>query len=322
MKLSICCITYNHGPFIATTLDNFLNQKVNFDYEIIIGEDCSKDNTREVLLKYQAAYPDKIKLLLHQENVGMINNFMSVLNAATGQYIAICEGDDYWIDPNKLQTQVDFLDANPDFTLTCHSIYNLLPNGIQEKNQFTPAVDMEVDEAYIAKSSFINTLSVVLRNKEKLYFPDWLHQSPVADYPFFLLHISAGKVKYFSKTMAVYRIHQGGAWTSLKEIDALKAYLFVLDNLLNEDLGAQARKNLNERRRKMLDKIISYLLYTRNTIVFHEIINRYSEAFPELKSLAAKKTLMLKAMYFKEYFVHYIKPSIKGGQFIRALLKK
>lgn len=110
--VSVWMITYNHEKFIAQAIDSVIMQKTNFDYEIVIGEDCSTDRTREIVLEYKAKHPDKFKLLLQEKNVGMMQNFIVTLKTCNGKYIALLEGDDYWTDPLKLQKQVDFLQAN------------------------------------------------------------------------------------------------------------------------------------------------------------------------------------------------------------------
>ena len=124
-KVSVFMITYNHEKYIAEALDSILMQKTDFDFDIVIGEDCS---TRRIVLEYSRKYPDKIKLLLHNVNVGFISNLMYVLEACTGKYVAMCEGDDYWTDPFKLQKQVDFLEANKEYMLATHG-YRMVRDG-------------------------------------------------------------------------------------------------------------------------------------------------------------------------------------------------
>ena len=127
-KVSVFMITYNHEKYIAEAIDSVLMQKTDFDFDIVIGEDCSTDATRRIVLEYSRKYPDKIKLLLHNVNVGFISNLMYVLEACTGKYIAMCEGDDYWTDPFKLQKQVDFLEANKEYVLATHG-YRMVRDG-------------------------------------------------------------------------------------------------------------------------------------------------------------------------------------------------
>src|SRR3712207_1086613 len=102
MKVSVLMLAYNHEKFIAQALDSALMQQVNFDYEIVIGEDCSTDNTRDILIRYQKEYPHRIRLLLPEKNLGMHDNLIQTFKACRGDYIAFLEGDDYWTSPNKL----------------------------------------------------------------------------------------------------------------------------------------------------------------------------------------------------------------------------
>src|SRR4030067_128381 len=117
MKVSVIVITYNHEEFICQSLDSILMQDVNFEYEIVIGEDCSTDKTRDILLDYQKNYPDKIRLILSEKNRGLIANFVQTYKSCSGEYIATIDGDDYWTSSQKLQKQVDFLDNNLDYAM-------------------------------------------------------------------------------------------------------------------------------------------------------------------------------------------------------------
>lgn len=112
--VSVHMITYNHEKFIAQAIEGVLMQKTDFPFELIIGEDCSTDRTREIVVDYANKYPDIIKPILHEKNVGMKANGRACRAASRGKYIAICEGDDYWIDPLKLQKQVDFMESHPE----------------------------------------------------------------------------------------------------------------------------------------------------------------------------------------------------------------
>jgi len=120
--VSILMITFNQEKFIAQAIESVLMQRVNFKYEIVIGEDCSTDRTRDIVLEYQEKYSDRIKLLLQGKNAGMHKNFVDTYYACMGKYIALLEGDDYWTDPYKLQKQVDFLEKNPDFAICFHNM--------------------------------------------------------------------------------------------------------------------------------------------------------------------------------------------------------
>lgn len=116
VKVSVCITTYNLEPYICQTLDSVLCQETSFDYEVIVGDDFSTDRTREILLQYKEQYPDKIVLHFQKENVGVNRNDYDLIHLAKGKYIAWCDGDDYWLTKDKLQKQVDILDANPEFS--------------------------------------------------------------------------------------------------------------------------------------------------------------------------------------------------------------
>ncbi|MBQ0142665.1 MAG: glycosyltransferase family 2 protein [Prevotellaceae bacterium] len=121
--VSIVCITYNHEPYLRKALDGFLMQETNFPYEIILAEDCSTDGTRQICEEYKAKYPDRITYISRDYNVGGVGNERRAIAAARGKYLAFCEGDDYWIDPLKLQKQVDFMESHPDYSV-CFTRYN------------------------------------------------------------------------------------------------------------------------------------------------------------------------------------------------------
>lgn len=127
--VSVFMITYNHENYIEHAIEGVLMQKTSFPIELIIGEDCSTDNTRKIVREYEGRYTEIIKAQYPEKNRGMNNNFLTVLQSARGKYIALCEGDDYWTDPLKLQKQVDFLEANPE--------YSLCVGGFKEFNIYT-----------------------------------------------------------------------------------------------------------------------------------------------------------------------------------------
>lgn len=116
MKVSVCITTFNLEKYLSKTLESVLSQKTNFDFEILIGDDASSDSTPKILKEYEAKYPNKIKLVFHKKNIGVNRNDYSLISMAQGEYIAWCDGDDYWIDDNKLQEQADILDKNPEYS--------------------------------------------------------------------------------------------------------------------------------------------------------------------------------------------------------------
>lgn len=240
--VSVCVQTYQHGDFIKDCLDGILMQEANFPYEILLGEDESTDGTREICVEYAKKYPDKIRLFLHHRiNNIKINgqptgrfNFIYNLYNARGKYIAFCEGDDYWTDPLKLQKQVDFLEANPDYSLCFHKVKLLN----QDSNTFSKdTITREVSETTtiedLAKGNYIHTPSVVLRNNFKI--PEWIYLCPVGDWTLYMLIIGTKKIKKLDDVVAVYRIHSGGIWSlfskEYREKKTLQSIRLIYKNL-------------------------------------------------------------------------------------------
>ncbi|GCD77349.1 glycosyl transferase [Thermaurantimonas aggregans] len=214
--VSICMITYNHEPYIREAIEGVLKQITNFDFELIIGEDCSTDRTREICLEYQRKNPDVIRLLLREKNIGMMPNFLQTLEACQGKYIALCEGDDYWTDPLKLQKQVDFLEAHPDFVGAFHDCIILnQADGSQRLRIGLTHIDEEADMASIIRQKNSPTASLLFKNCfSKDFWPQNADQISQGDYLLVVLLARYGKFKYFPEPMSLYRIHEGGVWSS------------------------------------------------------------------------------------------------------------
>lgn len=213
MKVSILVITYNHEKYIAQALDSILIQDVNFDYEIIVGEDCSQDRTGDIVLEYANKYPELVKPLLNQVNRGMISNFLSCYEACSGKYIAMLEGDDYWLDKDKLKKQIEILDSRPDLVACFHNVSLLdMSSGnittLPEKHRR----DIYTLEDFI-KLNRVYTPSLVFRNGLIKEFPEWFKTLGLGDWPIHLLLTRFGNYKYLPELMAVYRLHDKGVWS-------------------------------------------------------------------------------------------------------------
>ena len=253
-KVSVSIITFNHEEFIGKAIESVLMQKTDFDVEILIGEDDSSDNTRQIVNRYGHNYPDQIRVFLHnQENKVYINgrptgrfNFVNNLRQARGKYIALLEGDDYWTDPYKLHKQVDFLDKNPDFSTCFHWVKWLDQDTQQFRDKLKgPSVikpQYDIDDL-LQYSNFIPTCSAMYRNGLFKDFPEWFWKTGVGDFPLHFLNARHGKIGLINECMAVYRSHKGGAHGGRKLTDNLKRVL---------DTYAVIASNLN------LNKRISY----------------------------------------------------------------
>ena len=215
MKLSVFVVTYNQEQYIRQCLESIVMQKVNFDYEVIIGDDCSTDGTGavcdEFAQKYSTPYTlhhtPKIQVYHHPKNMGLLKNWEFVMNKCQGEYIALIEGDDYWIDEHKLQRQVDWLDAHPDYTLT------FTRSEIQYENGATPGAEKDlpnleereyiVDE--ICKKFTVLSSSTVIRNV--LQPVHYSKQLLYADTYTFIELCKRGKAYCIGVPTVKYRIH-------------------------------------------------------------------------------------------------------------------
>lgn len=213
--VSICCLTFNHEPYIRQCLEGFIMQKTNFKFEILIHDDASIDNTATIIREYEAKYAELIKPIYQKENQYSKGISISLLNQfprAKGKYIALCEGDDYWTDPYKLQKQVDFLETNPDYVLAFHNRQVMDING-DIKNISLGEVEKSISRNRMI-STFIPTLTMVFRNNiHEIYEKDF---SDVFSGDVLIRSIlsTKGSAYFFPFTGAVYRQHSGGIYTS------------------------------------------------------------------------------------------------------------
>lgn len=232
--VSICSITYNHAPYIRQCLDGFLMQQTTFPIEIIINDDCSTDGTTEIVKEYAEKYPDLIRPIFHEENQyqkgvkGMFATF--VFPKARGKYIAMCEGDDYWTDPLKLQKQVDFLEANPEYGLvhTRAKVFTRKKEEFSKDGHTIGSPFKNFDELLV--SNKIATLTTCFRNDLCRLYLDEVHLYPkwrMGDYPLWLFIASKSSVYFMQDITSVYRELENSAshFTDLKnECD------FILDS--------------------------------------------------------------------------------------------
>ena len=204
--LTVCLITYNHAKYINSAIDGVLMQKVNFTWEIIIADDFSTDGTREILLEYKNKYPSKIKLILQEKNVGPSLNWIKLITTPNSKYIAYFEGDDFWIDPYKLQKQVDFMELNPDYSLCFHDALVYWENKTKLPYYFCKIkTNTSYDVEDIIKDWLMPSASIVYRNDLLHPLPQWFNEVYNGDYALQLILILKGKFYYINQIMSVYR---------------------------------------------------------------------------------------------------------------------
>lgn len=221
IMVSICCITYNQKEYIRDALEGFLNQKTDFNYEVLIHDDASTDGTAEIIGEYARRFPDIIKPILQTENqyAKGLTNVSGTYNfpRAKGKYIAMCEGDDYWCHREKLQRQVDYLEANPGCSLVFHSAkVDVQGRALTERRMRPYRGSRKVTpEEIIDKTSGYPTASLMFRKKMVEKLPDFYVQAPIADIPLQLMAAASGWAYYMDRCMCVYRLGGAASWTTL-----------------------------------------------------------------------------------------------------------
>ena len=212
VALSVLMITYNQEAYIGQAIESALDQQVDFEFEIIIGEDGSTDTTRAICREFQQKHPEIIRLLERGKNLGMMENFIQTLNQCRGEYIALLEGDDYWTATDKLQKQVEFLEKNPGFTICGHDVMILdMPSGQFAKHHPSQKDVIEIEDL-LTKGSGAATCSLVFRKAALGEYPEAFKKIRGGDVPLQILCASKGKMKRLSEVMGVYRVHDRGAY--------------------------------------------------------------------------------------------------------------
>lgn len=203
--LSVFCMVYNHEKYISDAIEGFLMQKTNFNTVIVIGEDCSTDGSRNVINSYVKRFPGKFRLLYHDINIGASKNQEIVLKNCNGKYVAMCEGDDYWTDPLKLQKQVGFLESNPEYIFCFHNSFIKYENSKKRFHLFNHIKKSKnIELKQLIDKWIVPTASIVF-NKKVLPLPNWSNEIYSGDMILALMAFSKGKVYYIKDNMSVYR---------------------------------------------------------------------------------------------------------------------
>lgn len=211
--VDVVMVTYNQEQYIAQAIESVLMQKTTFPFRLLIGEDCSTDETRFVCANYAKENPDQIKLILHNENQGLLKNYKSVLDSCTAKYIAILEGDDFWVDEFKLQDQVEILDKNENIGLVhtnCNLLYESEKIKLSGKYKGKTITENAFEE--ILKMNYIRPLTTCFRRvlyKEYVNIDDFIkNHFKTLDYPLWLSIAKHTHFYYIDKITAHYRIHE------------------------------------------------------------------------------------------------------------------
>ena len=222
-KVTVLVMTYNHAHFIGQALDGALGQRTTFGVEILVSEDCSTDGTREKVVEYQRQHPDRIRLLLSGSNLHSNAVVARGIRAARGEYLALLDGDDYWISPDKLQKQADFLDRHPRCSSCFHNARVEQEGGTGAPWNWTPAGQPPISTfGDIWRGNFIATCSVMYRRAALGEIPAWYDPLfPITDWPLHILSAQHGDIGYLDEVLGVYRYHPGGLYSQFDEWEKL-----------------------------------------------------------------------------------------------------
>lgn len=310
--VSIFCITYNHKNYIKDCLDGFVSQKTSFKFMAFVGDDGSTDGTSEIIKEYEAKFPHIIKGIYHDKNMGVWQNSIDVANACKSKYVALCEGDDYFTDENKLQKQVEFMEANPNYSICFHPV-RVIYEGFDKAEQIYPIKQDIWSFETLLRWNFIQTNSALYRWKfQHSNFADFMPKNILpGDWYMHLLHAKGGEIKCLKDTMSVYRRNKGGMWSDgIEDEDNLfakyalqqaKFYACVYENIA--DFSPEYLQNVLV---PSLKKVTKALIKKRKFGTLSEL----NEIYPNFINLAFKEQENLNTQNddrFKKKFKKYKK---------------
>lgn len=218
--VAIRCLAYNHEKTIRQCLEGFVNQKTKYPFVAIVHDDASTDSTTSIIREYAEKYPDIIKPIIETENQyskpGVIRTIMDKAMEEY-KYIALCEGDDYWIDSEKLEKQIDFLEKHKNYSMCCTNAVILTPDGEKDWSLSKEDVDLKLENLIKEGGLYIPTAGIVYRREIKNDYPKCCINCKVGDHPLQIMCGLKGKVRYFSKKMVAYRYGIGNSWTATRK---------------------------------------------------------------------------------------------------------
>lgn len=334
-KLSILTTTYNQEKFIAQALDGFVMQKTNFPFQVIISDDCSTDKTREIIKKYQKKYPEIIKPIFREKNLGPMDNFIETLNVADTEYVALCDGDDFWTDELKLQKQVDFLDKHKDYNICFHQTIIFFEDGSRKDEIYPYDIPETTTFEDVLKGCYMPANSVVYRWKfrKKDSFKSKFPKNIVpGDYYVHMLHACDGKVKFIEEVMSKYRRHDGGMWwLTSSESQSVDFHLKYGLKFINFYDAAEKEFDLDssvfgEIKQHLLNETIKSLIIKKRWNELKQVDEKYGDAVSNYINSLSNEPFYNNFSKFKRVFYFFIfEPKIFWGKLLNkfiSILKK
>lgn len=300
-KISILMLTYNHAPYLTEAIEGVLMQNTNFPFELIICNDASPDHSDRIIKTYAEKYPEIIRYFRHDKNIGFVENQRFAFQQAKGKYLGYCEGDDYWTDENKLQFQHDFLEANPEFVMTTARNLLLHQNTSEytedgKENIFQNKNYVDYSQETFFKERPTQTFTYLIRRK---YLDlKWIDVYPdYRDLYYFYHVLKFGNGRAFNKIVGVYRLHDGGVYSSLETEKKLRTSIDIFNNIKKINNDERADRQIV----RDLDLLISKYYYLKEfplPLINYKLFNAIWERFVLKKDII---TLILHCLKVIKY---------------------
>jgi len=304
--VTIVCIAYNQEKYISETIESFLMQKTNFNYEILIQDDASKDKTPEIIKKYEMQYPDIIRPVYQKENqyskgIQVLDFYQDI---AKGKYIAVCEGDDYWTDPNKLQRQVDYMEKNQDCSACVHAAIKVDARTNKKVGEVRPSEksrDYTTEEIIMGGGGLFATNSI-LYNRKFSKRPDFYLNCYIGDFPLIIHFSICGRIHYMEAYMSAYRINVENSWSAIISKSCSDTRRMHTDRI--EHMLKEVDDYTNKKYTEVINKKIK-----KNKFELHVLCGDYKEVKSDIyKDLYKALSLNIKLLLFiKQYCPNTIK---------------
>jgi glycosyltransferase involved in cell wall biosynthesis len=300
-RLSVLTLAYNHAAYIAECMESVIAQKTDFPIQHIIADDGSDDGTQDIILDYASKYPHIVPIFQKKRSGGP-QNVRALFDMARSEYAALCDGDDYFTDPAKLQMQADYLDEHRDCALCFHPVRVVYEGEPDKERVYPPADELPrgVRPYYhisdLVKANFIQTNSVMYRWRFQDGLPDWFHPELVqGDWYWHMLHAEKGNIGFINAVMSTYRRHDGALWR-LSEIDRRKhRYKVGLDELhCYQTMNEHGNGKYSEHFLRLGDGVIADILHQARMAGDSGIIDEINKKYPQfahhfMETLAAMK---------------------------------
>lgn len=280
MKVSVIITAYNHEKYISQAIDSVINQQFDGDLEIIIGDDCSTDSTVDIIREYKSKYPDNIFIIANKVNIGITKNLQQCLEKCTGEYIAICEGDDYWLTNTKIKKQMEYLEENPFLSMCFNKIYlyyeeqnKMIPHPSQEKLHFNSLLSTKD----LIKDNVIGNFSCCMYRKKYIdsldkeifnfYTVDWMFNLAISQY---------GPIGFINEFMTVYRIHSSGAWSGMRDDEKLLSWVKCI-NIYDKYLKEKYHYDFNLLKKRIYKDLAK--LYIKNKKFYKFLYSKFKSYY-------------------------------------------